>query len=304
MSPGSKTSKKTKMESVPNTNQDKQMIKKISANKTEEELDKKIKKYNDYDENHPMMYVSRIKSTGKYQVRYANINSTIRDLDTACERVKTKFEEKNELLILKKSQITKNILTYKDYNIVSYEYEGKLFYDIQHVLYFIGLKVTSIIKYYNNNYKKIVYKVWKKNKYGGFFVRELISTNTVKKIIYSSIKRRALILASVIGIKVYDEKRSSKENSNIESIITVFKKENYTETYTVGKYYIDLYFHEYKLAIECDENNHSDRNPAYESKRQKYIEKKLGCVFIRFNPDDPNFNILETISKIHYHMKE
>ena len=33
-------------------------------------------------------------------------------------------------------------------------------------------------------------------------------------------------------------------------------------------YRIDLYFHYYKLAIEIDENGHSDRNTEYEIKKQ------------------------------------
>ena len=44
--------------------------------------------------------------------------------------------------------------------------------------------------------------------------------------------------------------------------------------YKVLSYRIDLYFHDYKLAIEIDENAHSDRNIDYE--RQKAIEQKHG----------------------------
>ena len=50
--------------------------------------------------------------------------------------------------------------------------------------------------------------------------------------------------------------------------------------YSVSGYRIDLYFHEYKLAIEIDENRHSDRNIDYEVKRQKAIEQELGREFI------------------------
>ena len=31
-------------------------------------------------------------------------------------------------------------------------------------------------------------------------------------------------------------------------------------------------------------------------------KNELNATFIRFNPDDNNFNILDIISKIHYHM--
>ena len=51
--------------------------------------------------------------------------------------------------------------------------------------------------------------------------------------------------------------------------------------FSVLGYTTDLFFHDYKLTIETDENDHSDRNINYEVKIQKRIEQKLGCKFIR-----------------------
>ena len=64
-------------------------------------------------------------------------------------------------------------------------------------------------------------------------------------------------------------------------------------------YKIDLYFREDKLAIKVDELGHNDRNSDYEIQRQRAIEKELGCVFIRINPDEENFNIFTAINEIH-----
>ena len=66
---------------------------------------------------------------------------------------------------------------------------------------------------------------------------------------------------------------------------------------------IDLYFHKYKLAIEVDELGHNDRNIDYEIQRQRALERELGCVFIRINPDAADFNIFREINKIHRHIK-
>ena len=60
--------------------------------------------------------------------------------------------------------------------------------------------------------------------------------------------------------------------------------------YSLLDYRVDLYFYEYKLAIEVDEFEHDDRNNNYETQRQKTIEKVLGYEFIRINPDEENFN--------------
>ena len=40
-------------------------------------------------------------------------------------------------------------------------------------------------------------------------------------------------------------------------------------------YRIDLYYHDYKLAIETDENRHDSRNIDYKIKRQKTILLEL-----------------------------
>ena len=48
---------------------------------------------------------------------------------------------------------------------------------------------------------------------------------------------------------------------------------------------IDLYFPKYKLAVECDENNHQNYEILGEKLRELYIKEKLKCSFIRFNPD-------------------
>ena len=64
-----------------------------------------------------------------------------------------------------------------------------------------------------------------------------------------------------------------KEQSVIESIKDTFKGEDIRIQYTVLGYRIDLYFYEYKLAIEIDELGHNDRNTDYEIKRQREIEE-------------------------------
>ena len=66
----------------------------------------------------------------------------------------------------------------------------------------------------------------------------------------------------------------------IEPIIDPFKGEDIWIQYTVLGYWIDLYFYEYKLAIEIDELGHNDRNTDYQIKRQKEIEKELNCVLL------------------------
>ena len=74
--------------------------------------------------------------------------------------------------------------------------------------------------------------------------------------------------------------------------------------YKVLSYRIDLYFQDYKLAMEIDENRHSNRYIDYEIKKQKVIEQETGCKFIRIDPDKEEFDIFRAINEIFRHIKQ
>ena len=61
---------------------------------------------------------------------------------------------------------------------------------------------------------------------------------------------------------------------------------------------IDIYFTEYFLAVEIDEKGHTDRDLIFEEKRQKALEKKLNCKFIRINTSRENYDIDYDVTRI------
>ena len=61
---------------------------------------------------------------------------------------------------------------------------------------------------------------------------------------------------------------------------------------------IDIYFTEYFLAVEIDEKGYSDRDLIFEEKRQKALEKKLNCSFIRTNTSKENYDADYEASRI------
>ena len=61
---------------------------------------------------------------------------------------------------------------------------------------------------------------------------------------------------------------------------------------------IDIYFTEYSLAVEIDEKGHTDRDLIFEEKRQKALEKKLNCKFIRINTSRENYDIDYDVTRI------
>ena len=137
--------------------------------------------------------------------------------------------------------------------------------------------------------------VWPKNsKPEEYFLNE----EGIHELVLKSKMPKSIELAKQLGINIVDNKYLSKETETFSYILTAFKGQEMKEQYTVDGYRIDLYFPIHKLAIECDEFGHKDRDIGYEVTRQKYIETKLGCTFIRYNPDAKDFDIFIVINSI------
>ena len=60
---------------------------------------------------------------------------------------------------------------------------------------------------------------------------------------------------------------------------------------------IDVYFTEYLLAVEIDEKNYTDRDHIFEVKRQKALEEKFGCKFIRIKTKKA---VMQTMKLVEY----
>ena len=108
---------------------------------------------------------------------------------------------------------------------------------------------------------------------------------------------KAIEFRSKLGFKQHDIVLSKKQ-SVIPKKMKTFLNEETLPQHSVLSYQIDLYFPEHKLAIEVDEKGHEDRNIDYEIKRQKAVERKLGCEFIKINPDRKDYDECVEIDKI------
>ena len=58
------------------------------------------------------------------------------------------------------------------------------------------------------------------------------------------------------------------------------------------------YFTEYLLAVEVDEKGHTDRDFIFEEKRQKALDKNLGCKFFRINTSKERYNAEYEASRV------
>ena len=133
--------------------------------------------------------------------------------------------------------------------------------------------------------------------------RRFLHIDLVLKIIMDCRTDKSCSLIRTLEFKIYNV-INTKEQTIINSIKNTFEGENMQTQYSVLGYRIDIYFHEYKFAIEVDELGHANRNINNEIERQKALEKELNCVFIRINPDEKDFNTFKEINKIHRHIKK
>jgi very-short-patch-repair endonuclease len=92
--------------------------------------------------------------------------------------------------------------------------------------------------------------------------------------------------------------QDTKEQEFIGAIRKAFSHLPMEPQFRIGDYRIDLYLTSLKIAVECDERGHSDRDVSKEVARQAYIENQLGCRFLRFNPDAKDFCIYGTINEL------
>ena len=108
---------------------------------------------------------------------------------------------------------------------------------------------------------------------------------------------------------IYLNKR--KETNFIEKLEKTLKQLNISTgkcQYYVNidghRNYIDYYISELSIAIEYDENDHKGYSYKTHERRQKHIEEKLNCTFIRVSDkNDEDYNINYVIKNIYLYGK-
>ena len=161
--------------------------------------------------------------------------------------------------------------------------------------------MQEITTKYDTNHRKHRYELIKepKKQVNSIFMDEKLAIKVVTDCKTTS----ALKCRTRLGFKQYDV-ILTKEQSVLTKIISSFEGENMQTQYKVVSYKIDLCFHNYKLAIEIDENRLSDRNTDYEINRRKAIEQELDCKFIRIDPGKGVFDIFKAVNEIFRHIKQ
>lgn len=93
----------------------------------------------------------------------------------------------------------------------------------------------------------------------------------------------------------YDRKEISFKRSLVDFLDAL--NVDVIHQFRVGNYKVDFYIPLYRIAIEYDEHDHSGYDKNNEAIRQKYIEKKLNCTFIRLSDKKSDSYNLGIVSK-------
>ena len=128
--------------------------------------------------------------------------------------------------------------------------------------------LPAISNKYDKIYKKCRYELV--NKPIKQSDRRFLHIDLALKIIMDCRTDKSCNLKRNLGFTLHDV-INTKEQTVISAIKDAFEEENMQTQYSVLGCRIDLYFHEYKLAIEVDELGHTNRNINDEIERQKAL---------------------------------
>lgn len=186
---------------------------------------------------------------------------------------------------------------YNDFDIIISDEEPYTLYSANDIAKKLNMtSIRSIIRNYDATEK---YKV-NSHTNGGNQDLIFITYNGLLKLLTKSRKPNVIDFCKMCNIDASSKYYMCIETDTIKCISDAFNYETMILQYNVDKYYIDLYFPDYKLAVECDENHY---DMIGDTKREEFIKNKLDCKFIRYKPYAKDFNIFILISQINKLMK-
>lgn len=123
-----------------------------------------------------------------------------------------------------------------------------------------------------------------------------VNEQAMRWLVARSKTAEAVQLAQELGVEILWAPTTS--DSTLAIIAAAFAHLPQEAERRVGPYRVDLFLPSFGIAIECDELDHSRYDPEEEAARQAFIERELGCRFIRYNPQAPGFNVGAVINKV------
>ncbi len=133
----------------------------------------------------------------------------------------------------------------------------------------------------------------KRNTKGGEQMVAFITLEDVIKLVIKTETPVSMELRQILNINV--DNYVYIETDVFRAITTTFRDEQILVNYKVGDYILEMYFIEYNLVIDIDDEIHNDQ------KRIRAIQDELNCDFISFNAQNEKFNIFQLLNEIWFY---
>ena len=175
--------------------------------------------------------------------------------------------------------------------------------NLEELLYLASQKYR-LVSHLTKNYKENIHYIIEKNKFnpikqnGGQNKITYLLTEEAFELLKNTYNLRNKYIVDLSKNVKYINIGMCVETQTIGFISNAYSNMiNVKRQFTIGKYRADLYFVDYKLVIECDENNHDDRDQENEKIREIYITS-LGNKIIRYNPNEKGFDLSNVLREI------
>ena len=182
-------------------------------------------------------------------------------------------------------------------------------------LWFCARDVAKVLNFTST--QKVTEKVNKEDKKykychtnGGKQQMVYISSKGLHKVLYSkrnmTEEQKRDIYGCLTGCKyeeVFNDCKEMKFLNKLKCVLEPFNIKDTIEQYKILNYKIDLYIPSLNIAIEYDENNHKGYTYTQHKGRQKEIEDKLGCKFIRVSDKNSDEYNIGYIIKVMFDIK-
>ena len=132
--------------------------------------------------------------------------------------------------------------------------------------------------------------------------RIFIKNTLAVEITVSSVKTQAVIFRDKFVVNQHDKVLRKKQSLGLR-LKKLFPNEDIIEEYFALHYRTDFTFKKHMLVVEIDEKGHVERDPGYEKKTQKELEK-LGYYLFRINPNKPGFDDYEEFGRVSAYIAE
>jgi len=171
-------------------------------------------------------------------------------------------------------------------------------------LLYLSEQKKNIVRYLIKNYRENIHYIIEQgnskniSKHGGHNKVIFLLTETTYELLKNSYNLRNRYIVDIkdnvkqvnIGMCIENQTIGFIENTYSNML-------NVKRQYGIGKYRVDLYFIDNKLVIECDENNHFDRDDIQEKIREEYILSMWNKI-IRYNPNTSSFDLSNVLREI------